>query len=190
MQGPNSEPSLGNYPAFPHNTPPPHHQIKPYYISETKVFLRRYLEIYRHLLSRCFKNAVLEGQEMVQCNIFFDTKQKHDCWKICEVRNIFGCVEGVMSSELRFVKWVTLFERNCIVKCVIIFANFCWLWDFLLENLKIKKKTLMKSTGTSGKIWKCYIPKIFSKIEFLIWDFESFIFWSKFRFLGGCFRVF
>ena len=139
----------------------------------------------------CFKNAVLGRQEIVQCNIFSDTKQKHDCWKsqkyfwLCCGRILF-----LMSSELRFVKWVTLFERNCIVKCVIIFANFCWLWDFLLENLKIKKKTLMKSTGTSGKIWKCYIPKIFSKIEFLIWDFESFIFWSKFRFLGGCFRVF
>ena len=138
MQGPNSELPLGNYTAFPHSIP---HQIKPYYISETKVFLRRYLEIYRHLLSKCFKNAILERQEMVQCNIFFDTKQKHDCWKICEVRNIFGCVEGVMSSELRFVKWVTLFERNCIVKCVIFFANFCWLWDFPLENLKIKRNS-------------------------------------------------
>ena len=138
MQGPNSELPLGNYTAFSHSIP---HQIKPYYISETKVFLRRYLEIYRHLLSKCFKNAILERQEMMQCNIFFDTKQKHDCWKICEVRNIFGCVERVMSSELRFVKWVTLFERNCIVKCVIFFANFCWLWDFPLENLKIKRNS-------------------------------------------------
>ena len=160
MQGPNSEPSLGNYPAFPHPTP---YQIKPYYISETKVFLRRYLEIYRHLLSRCFKNAVLEGQEMVQCNIFFDTKQKHDCWKICEVRNIFGCVEGVMSSELRFVKWVTLFERNCIVKCVIIFANFCWLWDFLLENLKIKKKLWWSPPERLEKYENVIFPKYFQK---------------------------
>ena len=75
------------------------------------------------------------------CNIFSDTKQKHDCCKICEVRNIFGCVAGALSSELRFVKWVTLFERNCIVKCVIFFANFCWLWDFPLENLKIKRNS-------------------------------------------------
>ena len=44
-----------------------------------------------------------------------------------------------MSSELRFGKWVKYFERNCIVKWVIFFARFCWFWDFLLDNLKIKK---------------------------------------------------
>ena len=32
--------------------------------------------------------------------------------------------------------------------------------------------------------------KIFSKKELQIRDFESFIFWSKFRFLGHCFRAF
>ena len=48
---------------------------------------------------------------------------------------------------LRFVKWVRFFERNCIVKLVILFASYCWLWDFLLENLKLKK-SLMMSTGT------------------------------------------
>ena len=26
------------------------------------------------------------------------------------------------------------------MKCVIFFASFCWLWDFLLENLKLRKK--------------------------------------------------
>ena len=81
------------------------HQIKPYYDSETKIFLRRYLQIHRHLLSMCFKNAVLGRQEIVQCNIFSDTKQKHDCWKsqkyfwLCCGRILF-----LMSSELRFVK--------------------------------------------------------------------------------------
>ena len=29
---------------------------------------------------------------------------------------------------------------NCIVKWMIFFVSFCWHWDFLLENLKIKKK--------------------------------------------------
>ena len=45
---------------------PPSHprQIKPYYVSKTN-FLRRYIEIYRHLLSNCFNNAVLGRQEMV-----------------------------------------------------------------------------------------------------------------------------
>ena len=37
-------------------------------------------------------------------------------------------------------------------------SSFCWLWDFLLKNLKLKDKLQ-------------------------IWDSESFIFWSQFRFL-------
>ena len=37
----------------------------------TKIFLRRYTEIYRHLISKCFKNAVLGRQEMVQRKYFF-----------------------------------------------------------------------------------------------------------------------
>ena len=49
----------------------PPHQIKPYYVSETKTFLRRYIETYRRLLSRCFKNAVLGRQEIMQCKYFF-----------------------------------------------------------------------------------------------------------------------
>ena len=44
---------------------PTPHQIKYYYVS--KIFLRRYTEIYRYLLSMCFKNAVLKRSEMVQC---------------------------------------------------------------------------------------------------------------------------
>ena len=52
-----------------------------------------------------------------------------------------------MSSELRFMR---SFERNCIVKWVNVFASFCWLWDFLLENLKSRKKTLMMFFGMCG----------------------------------------
>ena len=44
-----------------------------------------------------------------------------------------------MTSKLRFLKRVRFFERNCIVKWVIFFASFCLLWDFLLENLYLKK---------------------------------------------------
>ena len=38
-------------------------------------------------------------------------------------------------------KWIEvrkIVEGNCIVKCVIFFASFCWLWDSLLENLKLR----------------------------------------------------
>ena len=35
------------------------------------------------------------------------------------------------------------------VKCVIFFASFCWFWDFLLENLKLKKN----SDGIHWNVW-------------------------------------
>ena len=43
-----------------------------------KKFLRRYTEIYRHLLSKYFKNVVLGLQEMVQCKCFL-WKQAEAC---------------------------------------------------------------------------------------------------------------
>ena len=52
--------------------PPTHsHQINPHNVVGIKIFLRRYTEIYRHLLSKCFKNVALGRQEMVQCKCFF-----------------------------------------------------------------------------------------------------------------------
>ena len=46
-----------------------------------------------------------------------------------------------MSTESRFVKWVMFLERNCIVKWAIFFPKFCWLWDLVLENLKLKRNS-------------------------------------------------
>ena len=52
--------------------PPPHtSRSTSCYIFETKIFLERYTEIYRHLLSKCFKKVVLGRQEMVQCKWSF-----------------------------------------------------------------------------------------------------------------------
>ena len=50
----------------------------------------------------------------------------------------------VKISMLRFVKQVRFLEWNCIVKQVTFSASFCWLWDFLPENLKFKKKKRKK----------------------------------------------
>ena len=44
------------------------HRIKSYYVSGTKILLRRFIEICRHLLSKCFKNAVLVRQEKKLCS--------------------------------------------------------------------------------------------------------------------------
>ena len=135
---------LKNYSASPQLIP---QQIKSYYVSGTNIFIRGYIEIYGYLLSKCFKNAVLGHHERVQCKYFF----------LAPNRNMFAgkfvnseSLLTVFREHIIFnVKWVEVrmfFERTCIVKCVIFFVSFCWLWDFLLENLKLK----MMSTGTSG----------------------------------------
>ena len=36
----------------------------------TNIFLRRYTEMYRNLLSKRFKSVVLERQEMMQCKCY------------------------------------------------------------------------------------------------------------------------
>ena len=94
------------------------------------------------------------------------------------------------------VKWVEvrkIVERNCIVKRVIFFASFCWLWDFLLENLKLRKKTLVMSIGTSGQIKKRCMPEvILLKTKKKIWNMRFWIIYTlvQFSFLGVCFRAF
>ena len=50
-------------------SPPAHpYQIKSYYAFGTTRFLRRYTEILGHLLSKCFKNAVLGSKKYFQKN--------------------------------------------------------------------------------------------------------------------------
>ena len=87
-------------------TPAPPPTIRSYFVFGTKIFLRTYIETYRHLLSKCFKNSVFECQEMMRANFFSDTKQKHVCWKICKVRQTFGCVLGAYCFQCQ-VSWVS-----------------------------------------------------------------------------------
>ena len=109
------------------------HQTKSYYFCGTKIFWQSYTEIYRHLLSKCFKSAV---------PFFSDTKQKHVFWKTFKVRKAFAFLQEHIIFN---VKWVTFckmgevfFERNCVVKwmtflanfCLAGFENFCWkIWN-------------------------------------------------------------
>ena len=67
-------------------------------------------EIYRHLLSKCFKNAVLGPQEMVECKCFF-WHQTKKCLleKLRSGKRFWLCWRSILfsvSSELRFVKSV------------------------------------------------------------------------------------
>ena len=121
----------------------------------------KYLEIYNHLLSKGFNNAVLGSQEMVQWKYFFWHQTK--TWLLERFLGFWLCCRSIsflMSSELRFVKWVRFLERNCIIKCVTVFASFCWLWDFVLENLKLKKN----SHNVHWKVWR-NIKTLYARIN-------------------------
>ena len=137
------------------------YQKKDSYASRTNIFWQRFRWIYRHLLYQCSAvQKFLFGQQNGAVQMFFsDSNQEH----------VFGCIAGgylsVVLNELRFVKWVKIFQRNFIKKWVTFFASFCWLWDFLPENLKL-----------------------IDKLQ--IWGSEPFIFWSKFHFYGTVLRAF
>ena len=62
-----------------------------------------------------------------------------------------GSIFFIMLNELRFPKWVRDFQWkwNCIVKWMIFFASFCWLWGFLRENLKVIDKIYHFFSGSN-----------------------------------------
>ena len=133
-------------------------QIKFYYVSGTKVSLRRYTGIYRHIQAFAFKVLQVCGSWASRndaLQMFFltpNTNRNMFAGKFVKSERFLAVLrEHIVSSELRFVKWVRFFEQNCSVKWVIFFASFCWLSDFLVENLKLKRR-LMISTGTCGRI--------------------------------------
>ena len=109
--------SSENYSASPN---PAHHQIKSYYVFVTNIFLGRFTEIYRHLLSKCFKKVVLGRQEMVQCKCFFLHQTETFLLENLYTENFFwlcfGSILFSISKELRIAKWVMFFWSKLYCK--------------------------------------------------------------------------
>ena len=102
------------------------------------------IQEYIQLLSNSFQNAALRRLEMVLCKRFFSaTNQKYVYWKFCKVNKVFSCVVGVHFLQC-WVSWGPKVEwgfwAKLYCKMSDLLAGFCWLWDFLLENLKLKDK--------------------------------------------------
>ena len=87
-----------NYSASPHRT---YHQIKFCYVFVANIFSGRFTEIYRHLLSKCFKKVVLGRQEMVQCKCFFLHQTETCLLEICKLRKFYGCVLGAFYFQFQ-----------------------------------------------------------------------------------------
>ena len=105
-------------------------------------------EIFRNIQTFCFKmlqecsswaprNGAVQYFFWHQTNINTGKFVKSESFLALLWEHIIFNVKWI---EVRKI-WGTLFERNCIAKCVIFFASFCRLWYFLLENLKLKENS-------------------------------------------------
>ena len=82
-----------------------------------------------------------------------------------------------MSNEFRFLKWVRFCEQIFIVKWVIFVASFFWLWDFLLECLKLKRNSddvhwnvwmNIKALYARNNIFKTKVPNMTISIIYIL----------------------
>ena len=84
--------------------PNPPHQMKPYYVFGTKIFLRRSTEIYRHSLSKCFKNAGFWASRNGAVQMFFLAPSRNMCAGIFAESESFL---ALLPTYINFnVKWV------------------------------------------------------------------------------------
>ena len=86
---------------------------------------------------------------------------------------------SVIEVEVEVHKMNKFFWAKLYCKMSDFIATFCWLWDLLLENLKLEKNSDHVHWNVQTNIKKLYARNNVSKKEFQIWDFESFIFFSK-----------
>ena len=87
-----------------------------------KFFLRRYIAIYRYLLSKCFKNAALRCQEMMQCKYSFWHHRIMFARKLVKSERflaVLGSILFSLSSELRMTEvfLVKLYCKMCDLFC-------------------------------------------------------------------------
>ena len=146
------------------------HQIKPYYVFFKEIY--RNIQIFAFkLLQECSSWASRNG--LVQ---IFETTQSKFAGKFVKSERFLGVfrVHTIFS-----VKWVKVRKMSEVFLANVwsfFLASFCWLLDFLLEILKLKKKSMMMSKVLYSKT----CPKHY---------FQKKIFWSKFRLFGDCFRT-
>ena len=76
------------------------------------------------------------------CKKFFWYQLETSAGKLLKSERFLAVLREHIFLNVKWVevhKWVKFFGQNSTVKWVISFASFCWLWHFLLENLKLKR---------------------------------------------------
>ena len=132
----------------------PLHHVKPSCFSGAKYFGWRFTGICRYLLSNCFENAALGRREMVQYKYLL-WHQPETCFWLCRGSWGFYNVEWVEVRKISEVFKAKLYWK-------LVFASFCWLWDFLPENLKLVDKLKDEVfdhlfSGPNFGFWDCFM---------------------------------
>ena len=156
----------------PPNPQPTPHRIKSYYVFGIKSFLRRYTEMYRHLLSKCFKNAVLGRQEMVQRKCSFLTPNRNMfARKFVKSERLFTVLREhvILSNEFRFVNWVVFWAkmhyrmREYFSLLFVGFETFClkiWKLNKSSDNVHWNVCMNIKTLYARNNIFKKRIPNM------------------------------
>ena len=108
-----------------------------------RLFLRRHTEINGHLLSRCFKNAVLGVKKWWNAMFFLTPNRNLFAGKfLVNLERLLAVLQGHIIFNVKWDevhKMSEVFWAKLYCKMSIFFGSFCLLWDFLLKNLKLKK---------------------------------------------------
>ena len=141
----------------------------------------RYIEIFRHLLSKCFKNAVLGVKKWCSANISSDNKQKYaekfikseSFLAVLRVDIIFN-VKWVEVRKTSEILWVKLYCKMCDLFCQFLLAL-----RLSARKSEIKKNsddvhwnvwTNIKTLYARNDIFKKRIPNMtFWIIYVLVW---------------------
>ena len=124
------------------------------------------VEIYRNIQAFAFK-------VFQECSSWLSRNGAVQMFFLTPNRNIFTAkfVKSerfltVLWEHITFdVKWVEVHKMSEVfwvkLYCKIsdLFSSFCWLWDFLLENLKLKKKLWWCPLERVDKYYKVVCPK-------------------------------
>ena len=96
-----------------------------------------------------YQGMSVDGSMSVEQKFFYRYVQniQRFAFKILQEYSSWAFRNGAMqmffltpNRNMFAVKFVSFSEWKCIVIWGTSFASFCWLWDFWIENLKLKKK--------------------------------------------------
>ena len=162
-------------PAFPQPNP---QQTISYYVFGRKIFLWKYTEVYRHLFSKCFKNAVLDVKNYALQMFFLKPNRNMLAGKFVKSERLLAVLQENIISN---IKWVEVCKTSEVswaklyCKMSDLLASFCWLWDFLVENLKLNSDDVQRGRWN---VWTHKKNNILQK-----WILNV-------RFFSDCFRAF